>query len=567
MAFKLLARTRENTDTVGTGAINLTGATAPNNRTFGSQMTEGDTTFACALSSDGLAWEEGLYTLTSGDLVRTGARLDNHLGTTAHVSLTGGRIFAIIPRDLLRVLSLALGAGGDTDGYVVAWNDTAGTFELSEQTGGGGGGSVAWHPPCELATTGTLPANTYNNGTAGVGATLTGNSNGALATIDGIATEVGYRVLVPHEATPSHNGVYAITQIGDGSSPYILTRATDFNTDANIGQGHVISIGAAGVANGRTLWTTYTSDEAITVGTTDIEFSVIGIRNSEGLDLVAGATPGTLLIRGDDGWIGLPPGTDGQVLAMTATEDGAEWVDPASGGASALDDLSDVVITSPASGQVIRHNGTTWVNGTVSSAGGLFSPSLSAVPTIASTGLTTWVNQSPATVADSAAGVVLTCGFSFTSAFHFIKKASPTPPYRIKALIGLHSPSPNQYQGFGFGWYDGTNKLQLAKLQYENTYPSPHLIVVRQSNPTTYVSSDFTGPSVFPNPIWIMLRDDGTNVWFFWSADGVNYLTHSYMIAKASGYLGSSGYAHIAFGVDPNNQNTTATLMSYEETA
>jgi hypothetical protein len=39
----------------------------------------------------------------------------------------------------------------------------------------------------QAATTTTLPANTYANGTAGVGATLTGNSNGALASIDGVS--------------------------------------------------------------------------------------------------------------------------------------------------------------------------------------------------------------------------------------------------------------------------------------------------------------------------------------------------------------------------------------------
>lgn len=336
MAFKLLARTRENTDTVGTGAINLTGARAPNNRTFASQMSEGDTTFACALSSDGLAWEEGLYTMTGGDLVRTGARLANHLGTTANVSLNGGRIFGIIPSDLLGTLALLLDAGAGTDGYVIAWNDTAGAFELVEQTGGGGGDPVGvdgWHPPCQLATTGALAANTYANGTAGVGATLTGNSNGAIANIDGIAVVAGYRVLVTHEANTTHNGVYVVTQVGDGSHPYILTRAADFNSSSNIDQGHTVPVGIAGVANGLTIWQFYTADTSITLGTTDINFEIVGVRNSQGLDLVAGATQGTMLTRGATGWEGLAPGDPDQLLAMNGTGDGQTYVDAPSGGA------------------------------------------------------------------------------------------------------------------------------------------------------------------------------------------------------------------------------------------
>jgi len=45
--------------------------------------------------------------------------------------------------------------------------------------------------PVEAATTAALPAATYNNGTGGVGATLTATANGALPAIDGV-TPVSY---------------------------------------------------------------------------------------------------------------------------------------------------------------------------------------------------------------------------------------------------------------------------------------------------------------------------------------------------------------------------------------
>ena len=49
---------------------------------------------------------------------------------------------------------------------------------------------------CLVATAAALPACTYANGTAGLGATLTGNSNGELAAQDGITLVVGNRILV-----------------------------------------------------------------------------------------------------------------------------------------------------------------------------------------------------------------------------------------------------------------------------------------------------------------------------------------------------------------------------------
>lgn len=82
-------------------------------------------------------------------------------------------------------------------------------------------------PAVEIATTGNLSA-TYNNGTNGVGATLTATSNEAFPEIDGItlsSTTPGQNgVLVKNQTNPAHNGRYNLTQIGNGSTPWILTR-------------------------------------------------------------------------------------------------------------------------------------------------------------------------------------------------------------------------------------------------------------------------------------------------------------------------------------------------------
>ena len=82
-------------------------------------------------------------------------------------------------------------------------------------------------PAVEIATTANLTA-TYDNGSSGVGATLTATSNGAFPTIDGVTlatTTPGLNgVLVKNQSSPAQNGRYNLTQVGDGSTPWILTR-------------------------------------------------------------------------------------------------------------------------------------------------------------------------------------------------------------------------------------------------------------------------------------------------------------------------------------------------------
>jgi hypothetical protein len=95
------------------------------------------------------------------------------------------------------------------------------------------------HEAVNCATTGTLAALsggsvTYDNGTSGVGATLT--LQNALSTIDGFALSDGNRILVKDQVNQEHNGVYVRT------SATVLTRATDFDTAPEIGGGDFIFV-------------------------------------------------------------------------------------------------------------------------------------------------------------------------------------------------------------------------------------------------------------------------------------------------------------------------------------
>lgn len=87
---------------------------------------------------------------------------------------------------------------------------------------------IAYHAPVQAATTQSLAAQTggtvtYNNGTAGVGATLT--LSVALTTLDGYALTNADRILVKNESSSANNGVYTWATGGT-----VLTRATDADT-------------------------------------------------------------------------------------------------------------------------------------------------------------------------------------------------------------------------------------------------------------------------------------------------------------------------------------------------
>ena len=75
------------------------------------------------------------------------------------------------------------------------------------------------------ATTANIDA-TYSNGTAGVGATLTHNTNGVFPAEAGGASgwAVGKGILVKNQTNKAQNGRYFISDMGSASTPYVLTR-------------------------------------------------------------------------------------------------------------------------------------------------------------------------------------------------------------------------------------------------------------------------------------------------------------------------------------------------------
>jgi hypothetical protein len=136
---------------------------------------------------------------------------------------------------------------------------------------------LTFHENCILATDAALPSCTYNNGSSGVGATLTATANGLLS-VDSVEVVVGNRVLVKNQVNQAHNGIYSVTQIGDGSTPFILTRAADYNTPGstylNVDAGDFMLI-LTGATNANTSWV-QTVLPPITIGSTSLVFVQFG---------------------------------------------------------------------------------------------------------------------------------------------------------------------------------------------------------------------------------------------------------------------------------------------------
>jgi hypothetical protein len=136
---------------------------------------------------------------------------------------------------------------------------------------------IHFHEPVRVEAPLNLNA-TYNNGTAGVGATLTNAGTQAALVLDGVTVSVADRVLVYEQTTQTQNGIYVVTSVGSGSTNWVLTRSSDADT--------FVSASPDGLSEGSTVFVqegttgageTYTCNTpgTITFGTTNITFAQI----------------------------------------------------------------------------------------------------------------------------------------------------------------------------------------------------------------------------------------------------------------------------------------------------
>jgi len=131
----------------------------------------------------------------------------------------------------------------------------------------------------KAATTEALPAYTYNNGVDGVGARITAVANGALPTIDGITLLQDEKFTVKDE-TGDHapyNGIYVVIQVGNAENPFILERATNFNSTATIVPNSIVTISQGTTLHDQKWWISGIDAVDVEVGTDDIIFTLFSL--------------------------------------------------------------------------------------------------------------------------------------------------------------------------------------------------------------------------------------------------------------------------------------------------
>jgi hypothetical protein len=188
---------------------------------------------------------------------------------------------------------------------------------------------------------------------SGVGATLTNAGTQAALSIDSVALSVGNRVMVRLQTNGAENGVYTVTTVGDGSTNWVLTRATDsdrvnpadpngvgtgdyyFTREGalNAGDSHVLTTEPNTMIIGYTPLTyTQFSGGVVYTGTAPINVSGQTISLTGTVAAVNGGTGSNTVTTGDllygsgtNAWSKLPIGSGYKSLTVNAGGTNVEW--------------------------------------------------------------------------------------------------------------------------------------------------------------------------------------------------------------------------------------------------
>jgi hypothetical protein len=298
MALVLKDRVKETTSTAGTSNFVLGGASS-GYQAF-SVVGNGNTTYYAAFDSATGDWEVGIgtYSTTGPTLTRDTVLESNNAGSKVVFAAGPKDVFLTYPAERAVYLDAAgsavsildIGTLGVSTANISTANITSGTVSTTPTNSTDianktyvdtlVSSGITYHTPVKYEvpdTTGNLNA-TYNNGTSGVGATLTNAGALAAFTPDGTVASVSDRILVYSQTNQAQNGVYVVTTVGSGSVAWVLTRASDANTYAlkspnGLGEGDAFFITSGNSGAGETY--VCNTVGVITFGTTAITFAQI----------------------------------------------------------------------------------------------------------------------------------------------------------------------------------------------------------------------------------------------------------------------------------------------------
>jgi len=236
------------------GTVSSTGTA-----TLGNVATGGTVSAAGTITGGNVSAGSGFIS-TTGNVVAGNVNTTSIVGATVTVTSAGAITLAgnTIDASSTRIINLATPTGA---------NDAANKEYVDSVAQG-----LNIKASVRVATTDALPAYTYNNGTAGVGATITASAVGALVVDGQTLTVVGTRVLVKDDvgdvsvANSAYNRIYTLTTVGTVSVAFVLTRSLDMNIAAEFdGAFTFVSVGAEYADTG---WVQ--TGEIVTVGTTPV---------------------------------------------------------------------------------------------------------------------------------------------------------------------------------------------------------------------------------------------------------------------------------------------------------
>ena len=124
-----------------------------------------------------------------------------------------------------------------------------------------------------MATSADALSAAYDNGTSGVGATLTNSGTQAPLEIDGIKLSINDIVFINYlsSTNSAHYGIYTVTNLGSDTTDWVLTRTED--TDSGKELLDMVVVVTAGTSYAGTNWKI--DNTSITVGTTGLTFTEI----------------------------------------------------------------------------------------------------------------------------------------------------------------------------------------------------------------------------------------------------------------------------------------------------
>lgn len=331
MALVLADRVLETSTTTGSGTITLAGA-SPGYQAFSTGVGDGNQTYYTIALEGGTEWEVGIGTYTSvGDtLSRDTVLASSDSGNKVTFSAGNKQVFVTYPagKSVYFGTTNAISANSGTITNVAtptAAGDAVNKQYVDDLVEAG----VTYHTPVKYevpSTTGNLVA-TYDNGTSGVSATLTNAGSLVVFTPDGIAASVNDRILIYNQTNAYENGVYTVDTVGDGSTPWVLMRATDADSYAlkdpnGLGAGDAFFITSGNTGAGETYVCNTTG--VITFGTTPINFVQVSATQiyqaGNGIDITGPTISLVAPVTVANGGTGLTTApTDGQLLTGNGT--------------------------------------------------------------------------------------------------------------------------------------------------------------------------------------------------------------------------------------------------------